>query len=241
VNDVVVFDESGLEALSWRLASELMRRHPVDTRLIRAHPGGGQYDLLWIFDSAGGRGDIRLNRAGTIQVHGRFDRYDSIVWEPTEWDEYRASDPGAFIERLEAAAGLPSPSRARPATPITLTYRVLAAIAATADGTDQRIEIQEGYIDSSGGFGSSPNRMLAAFPIPDELLRVRDDDLYREPGYRFWIVMRNDSPIIAVEQTSGVAWIGGRNEQIGLMALYRNAHRNIRTTAANLLNMVEGF
>ena len=72
VNDMVGLDASGLEALSWQLASELMRRHPVGTRLIRAHPGGGQYDLLWILDSTGGRGDIRLNRAGTIQIHGRF-------------------------------------------------------------------------------------------------------------------------------------------------------------------------
>jgi hypothetical protein len=241
VIDVVVFDESGLEALSWRLASELMRRHPVGTRLIRGHPGGGQYDLLWILDSTGGRGDIRLNRAGTIQVHGRFDGHDRIGWEPTTWDEYNGSDPAMFIKRLERAAGLPSPSRARPATPTTLTYRVLAAIAATAAGADQRIEIQEGFIDSSGASGSFPNEALAAFLIPEELLRVRDDDLYREPGYRFWIVMRNDSPIIAVEQTTGVAWIGGQNEQIDLMALYRNTRRNIRTTAAKLLREVEGF
>lgn len=45
-------DRSILEAASWRLASELVRRHPQSTRLIRAFPGDGQYDVLWILASA---------------------------------------------------------------------------------------------------------------------------------------------------------------------------------------------
>src|SRR5437588_367965 len=36
------FDRSVVEAASWRLASELVRRHPTALRLIRGHPGGGQ-------------------------------------------------------------------------------------------------------------------------------------------------------------------------------------------------------
>lgn len=44
-------DRSVLEAASWRLASELVRRHPDTTRLIRAHPGGGQSDCLWLVAS----------------------------------------------------------------------------------------------------------------------------------------------------------------------------------------------
>ena len=234
-----VFDESGLEALSWRLASELMRRHPVGVRLIRAHPGGGQYDVLWILDSAGGRGDIRLNRNGTIQVHGRFDGGDRTDWKPIEWDEYQAADPLVFVQRLEAAAGLPVPSRARPATPTTLTYRVLAALAAAVDGPDQRIVIEAGYIDTSG-YGGGPNEVLAAFAIPDDLLRACDDDLYAQAGYRFWIVVRDGRPIIAIEQTTGVAWTHGRQDQIDLMNLYRGSHRNIRAVASQLLSRVEG-
>ena len=34
-----------LEAASWRLASELVRRHPDTVRLTGAHPGGGQSDV----------------------------------------------------------------------------------------------------------------------------------------------------------------------------------------------------
>jgi hypothetical protein len=51
------------------------RADATPPRRHEAHPGApgrGQYDLPWILDSTCGRGYIRLNRAGTIQVHGRF-------------------------------------------------------------------------------------------------------------------------------------------------------------------------
>ena len=38
-------NRSVLEAASWRLASELVRRHPDTVRLTGAHPGGGQSDV----------------------------------------------------------------------------------------------------------------------------------------------------------------------------------------------------
>jgi hypothetical protein len=41
-------DTSVLEAASWRLASELVRRHPLSTRVLHTRPGGGQYDCLTI-------------------------------------------------------------------------------------------------------------------------------------------------------------------------------------------------
>jgi hypothetical protein len=86
-------DRSVLEAASWRLASELLRRHPDTTRLIRAHPRGGQSDCLWVLPTAGKTGDLRLNRHGTIQVLERFDGRPAGEWRPTEWDEYLRADP----------------------------------------------------------------------------------------------------------------------------------------------------
>jgi hypothetical protein len=68
-----------VQAASWQLASQLVRRHPESLRLIRGHPAGGQSDCLWLLPLRGD-GDVRLNGAGTIQVLQRFD-----ADQPGEW------------------------------------------------------------------------------------------------------------------------------------------------------------
>jgi len=125
-------DRSVLEAVSWRLASELVRRHPDTTSLMSGHPGGGQYDCLMVFPTAGPSGDVQLNRNGRIHVLERFDGRPPDAWEPTTWEEYMGADPREFLRRLEIAAGLPEPHEVPSATPATLIYRVLAAVASTA-------------------------------------------------------------------------------------------------------------
>lgn len=132
-------DPSVLEAVSWRLASELVRRHPDTVRLIRAHPGGGQSDCLWILPTAGDTGDIRLNRHGTIQVLERFDGRPADGWEPTEWGEYIGADPRDFLHRLEVEAGLPSPHQVPASRPTTLTslyYELLSIGQTVAESPD---------------------------------------------------------------------------------------------------------
>lgn len=232
-------DRSVLEAASWRLASELVRRHPERVRLIRAHPGRGQSDCLWIMPSDGTCGDIRLNRHGTIQVLERFDGRPSANWPPTEWDAYLRADPREFLHRLEHAAGLPQPPHVPPATPTTLTYRILAAIAATAVKAVHPIEIQPGYIDTSG-YGGGHNEALRSFPaIPADLLRSLDDDFYGQPGYRFWVVLRDDVHILSFEQRDGVAWTPHHTKAFPLMKAYQKKRRNVAATAAALLERTD--
>ena len=88
-------DRTVLEAASWRLASELVRRHPLTTRVPHTHPGGGQYDCLTITSPTGVGGAVQLNRNGTIQVHDRFDGRSDAEWEHTDWDNYLRADPRA--------------------------------------------------------------------------------------------------------------------------------------------------
>ncbi|HSH62027.1 MAG TPA: hypothetical protein VK988_20740 [Acidimicrobiales bacterium] len=103
--------------------------------------------------------------------------------QSVEWDEYLRADPREFLHRIEVAAGLPGPHQVPAATPATLTYRILAAIASTAVKSVHPIEIQLGFIDSSG-YGAGPNPALSAFrAIPAELSRPRDDDLFGEARY----------------------------------------------------------
>ena len=232
-------DRSTLEAASWRLASELVRRHPQTTRILHTHPGDGQYDCLTITSPTMATGTIQLNRNGTIQVHQRFDGGPDVQWEPTSWDKYLGADPRLFLDRLEHAAGLPTPQHVPPSVPMTLTYRVLAAVAATAVKSVHPVEIHSGYLDTSG-YGGGPNEALDLFPaVPTELRRARDTDLFGEPGYRFWIVLRDHVPILAFEQEQGVVWTPHHTEGTDLLGLYKQSRRNILIVTLELLRLAD--
>lgn len=227
-----------VEAASWRLASELVRRHPAALRLIRGHPGGGQSDCLWLLPLVGDRGDVRLNRVGTIQVLERFDDRTADAWQPTEWSEYLLAEPRGFLDRLERAAGLPAPSHVPSSTPRTLTYRVLAAIAATAFKSVHPIEIQQGFIDSSG-YDAGPNPNLDEFPIDPQRLRAQPDDFFGEAAYRFWIVLRDEVPVVAIDQADAVAWTAHDSSPMQLMGLYVQSRRRVLATSLEVLRRVD--
>lgn len=232
-------DRSVLEAASWRLASELVRRHPATTRILRTHPGGGQYDCLTITSPAADGGTVHLNRNGTIQVHARFDDQRGDEWPPTEWIDYLAADPRQFLDRLERASGLPAPAHVPPSDRTTLTYRLLAALAATGLKSVHPIEIQSGYFDTSG-YGGGPNDALDSFPaIPSELRRDQHDDLFGQAGYRFWIVLRDGVPILAFEQDAGLAWTQHHGESFDVMGLYELSRHNLLIVALELLQLAD--
>lgn len=233
-------DWSVIEAASWRLASELYRRHPKRLRLWRGHPGGGQYDVLYLQDRLGGAGKVLLNRAGTIQIHERFDSAAEIPWEPTGWLEYLAAEPREFLDRVERAAGLTAPAHLPSATRESLSYRVLAALTATGFKTVHPVVIEAGYIDTSGGDCYS-NEKLDQFPIDPELRRVRDDDFYGESGYRFWIPVRDNEPLMAIEQSTATVWFAKGQKSIDLMQNYVAVARDAGLTAAVALSRSLGI
>lgn len=232
-------DRSVLEAASWRLGSELVRRHPTRTRLFHGQPGDGQYDVLWIRSPSGGDGvNVPMNRNGTIQVHHRFDGESVADQLYITWDDYLRADPRAFLDRLERAAGLPAVHKVPAATPMTLTYRVLAAIAASAVKSVHPITIQPGAIDTSG-YGGGPNEDLGAFPIPANMLRPRDNDPYGEPGYRFWVVLRDDAPILAFEAEAGISWTSHHPDGVNLMTVHNQNRRHLLATALGVLSRAD--
>ena len=233
-------DRSVLEAASWRLASELVRRHPLTTRVLLTHPGGGQYDCLTITSPTGDGGSVQLNRNGGIPVHDRCDGRTAEHWG-VGWDEYLRADPRAFLDRLERGSGLPTPPHVPSSNPSTLTYRVLAALAATAVKSVHPIEIEAGQLDTSGG-GGGPNDALDSFgSIPTELRRDRDDDPFQLGGYRFWIVLRDGVPILAFEQEQGMAWTQHHGEAFDLMGLYERSRHNVLIVALDLLRLADNI
>lgn len=222
-----------IEAASWRLASELFRRHPDKYRLIRGHPGGGQYDVLWLLPLHKGGGEIRLNRNGTIQVEGTYDGRPSEPWRPTAWNEYLEANPFEFVKRIEQAAGLASPTNAPASTPQSLTYRILAAIAVSGFKTLRPIEVQLAFIDSSG-MGGGSNEHIDAFGIERHRMEPAADSYFGTALYEFWIVTAQHKPILAIDQRDTTVWFANGLAPVNGFVLYKARNRDVSWTAAEL-------
>lgn len=222
-----------IEAASWQLASDLLRRHPGEARLIRGHPGGGQYDLLWLL-GVESPVDIRLNREGAIQVWGCVSGSSDVDRRPTSWADYLAQDRLEFVRRLEQAVGWDSPARSRLATETTLTYRVIAGLVEVMVAAGHRVQVQQGFIDTSGE-GGGHNPILDAFDLPDESLALRDDDLYGQVGYRFWVVRVDGLPMAAFEQTTAAMFTRQRNRPVNLMSLYRSSGNSLNAVLRDVM------
>ena len=227
------------EAASWRLATELARRHPRDLWIAHTVPIEGViYDCLTLWRPGDGH-DIgppifQFNRGGTIQIHHSFDGRefaDPPRW--TWWEYLAAGDPYDFLRQLEQVAGLPPISGVPSTTPTTLVYRLLAAlIAGTAPLNIDQVRIMSGFDDSP--YAAPNERLFANFPSAAE--RVREtlpDDPLATPHRRFWFITVNDDPSLALE-TTGIAWTrDGR--QFDLMQMYGTAERNIGPVLGKLL------
>lgn len=190
------------EALSWGLASRLVRRHPR-LRIVEEHPGGGQYDCLTI----PGRGDgdfdtIHLNRAGSAFVWGRESSW-RWAWRGI-WNELASGSDFRFgVELLEHHAGLAKADPTPPAEPHTVAYRLIAATLLANLGTRSW--------RASFDFGGET---WTGLPVPSWVPRPDGS----------WLVHRDAEPVLAFDCGAGtVARSDG--EHFDLMALYEEDRR----------------
>ena len=107
-----------------------------------------------------------------------------------------------------------------------MAYRVISAFLAHAMFGRVNWECRNGYLDSSGMSGGRRDELFEHFPSARQRLAVRQaGDMLDIPAYRFWFLMRNDQPLLAIEATNGTAWdTSGR--ETDLFARYRR-HRRI--------------
>lgn len=222
--------------MSWRLASELVRRHPDDLLLDRAHPGGGQYDCL-VVHSAHLPGTVMLNREGTIQVHGRFDGGASN-WPSATWDQYMQADSRIFLQALEDACGLQIPISLPASSPPVLLYRVFATLSALRSKTPKPYRFEQGFVDTSG-HGAGPNEAIKDFPnAARELQTARASDTRAEPGFRYWMVWQAERPLWAFERDRGSIWTSQSREPHQLMQLYARSGRQLEATVLSLFGLL---
>lgn len=225
-----------LEAVSWRVAAELIRRHPSRLRAIETHPGGGQYDCLTVVDRRGWElGHIDLNRIGTAHIRRRFDRPDADGYHRYHgfWGAYLASHPHKVLGALERHAGLPDVPKLPSSTPTSLSFRVAAACVAPVALGVRRWEWRNGFLDTSGWTSEPREALFAAFPDADarRVVRLREDPL--PPECRFWFLLRDEEPILALE-TTGRLW-RHTGETLDLMSAYRHAGRRLAPIVNDLI------
>lgn len=212
-----------LEAMSWRLVSEMARRYP-EVKVIETHPGGGLYDCLdlrFAGDHSLAHPSIALNREGSAHFFdsdGYLQSWDSF------WDDYlAAADPKAIIDRVCERASLPTHEELPASTPPVVTYRFIAAFLAHALLGRRRWECRNGYFDSSGA-ESGRNSWFDSFAAAAHLVDVRlPDDLLGNSAYRFWFLLLEGRPQLCLE-TTGMAW-DLEGTEFDLMRLYRVRHR----------------
>ena len=231
---------SVLEAASWRLASELVRRHPVTTRILHTHPGGGQYDCLTITSPNGDGGSVQLNRNGTIQVDDRFDGRTGELWEPTDWDDYLRADPRE-LPRPVGDGGRAADAVSCPAVQSDDAHLPRARSPGgdrSEVGASDRDRVRP--VRHAPGTAADPTtRSTRSRRSREELRRTRRDDLFDQAGYRFWIVLRDRVPILAFEQEEGMAWTQHHSEGFDLMGLYESSRHNLLVVTLELLRLVD--
>lgn len=221
---------SVLEAASWRIASTLARRHP-DLLVTREHPGSGQYDVLTIRSDAGC--DIKLNRQGTVQVHGRHGGGQSN-WRPMSWTEVLEHELWELVASLEHDAGLPHVASVPMSTPRVLVYRTLSALAGIKFLAEPP-QIRMGFFDSSG-VGGGPAEWVSDFPAILE--RINSPGRQRNPyeSHRdYWEYASKDIRL-GFDVNTADAW-SETGKNLNLYTAYIKAKRSMPRLLAEALKL----
>jgi hypothetical protein len=207
--------------------AELARRHPKQLRVIEAHGGGGQYDELRLYPRpTPPNADffISLNRVGSCH----FGHVQQGPWRSIWSDAVAARGLQDIVDELENRSGLitsgdhKAGSPLPPCTPAVLIIRTIAWLLAPMAFEHDHWSCLSGYCDTSGGGGGVRSELFEAFPLAQARLRERaDDDMLGEPAYRFWFILRNHEPRLALEE-NGLVW-DRHGEQVNLVARRRAA------------------
>lgn len=195
------------QALSWKLLSELHRRHPGEFTVIETHPGGGQYDCLTLL--SGNQTIAHLNRVGSFTLSSG----ESIPWEDL-WPEC-LTDGGiaGVLDRMSEVCRFPVPAQLPSTGPETLVYRIMAGVSAALIFEKDPWEWRNGQMDSSEWDDQAHrDQWFEAFPGAKEAARVGSPDQpFGNPKYGFWFLLKNDQPMVCLSKTA-LCWDTGGGE-----------------------------
>jgi hypothetical protein len=230
---------------SWRIAAELVRRHPEELLVIETHPGDGQYDCLSIYrrshhsSRSGLETFLQMNRAGRGHVDAEVPSEEGRI-RPNWLDIMATSDlRNDVVLPIEQSREIESPSKTPATTSRSVGVRLIAEMLQVQVHHHVAFTARNGMEDSSGMGGTGVREVLfREFGILDQLNEHEDDDVLEEPAYRFWFVKSTDSrntPVAAIDVRNGLVWTKSLRGS-DLMSMYGAQGRSMVRLAATLLS-----
>lgn len=213
------------DPLTWRLAAELVRRHPEELWILRTFPMDGHYDCLSLrnLPDVLTSPSIQINRMGTHVSVGWLGRPDEEHQETHLWswgNAFATDDPRDWIREVERVAGLNPPTHGLPpSTRSSLVLRWIAAFLAMQIGSRPR---WSAWNDWAGVDEGRHPASFDAIPQAAEWLRDRG---HKEAAAFVWFVgtveTAQTQPKLALS-VEGHLWRDGR-DVIDLATAYRSA------------------
>lgn len=252
-------------ALTWRVVTELMRRHDRKQafKLLHVHPGLSPTGMLYVRKGI----DIEAGGSGSIELHlggGAFGR--AVVKTPfkhlSSTDGARdvavnyvhemltSEDPKAVVDQIERAAGLESGSGIGPTSARVLTYQVLTGILERRAFDRVQYRASSGWYDTSA-LGCMVAEWARDVPWLVETARLPMEQWVEIAGKatELWAVHpmlpdrgpcsgRLPRSSIIFDAQRGLAWKpGAESKPVDLMRKYNIAKRQI----ASVIHQVEAL
>jgi len=194
------------------LAAALAEVVPVN-RVVELHPGGGQYDMVELLlgtntDPGSPFPRVRFNRPGSIHVEWGPDSDDHVqedLWKQLE-NGLPPADAVSWV--LASVPRLPAGTSETFARSLRFMSDNLDAM--TDASRDSIIEWRNGYLDSSDGSGRRTD-LFEAISSADEACTPKDGDPLGIPSYRFWFLLVDGEPLLAIEPEVGEVFSSDRH------------------------------
>lgn len=186
----LTLDGAVLEALSWQLASGLVRRHPDWVVTLEHGHGGGLYDLLAVRAPTGTA--VLMNRNGRVHVET-----DTFINAVLTWPDVLTYGLRHAVERIETSAGLVPTKRFPQSTKRVLVYRALAGVT-TMSWLSERPAISMHRTVHADN--RSECAWLTLFPgLPEALADIQSD---ARPSRDVWYVKAHGMEAAFVVETA---------------------------------------
>lgn len=223
-----------IEAMSWTLVSEFLRRYPGTFSVFETHPGGGMYDCLSLYQSGVHLCDF--NRNGSIHLWANTQGSGPSKSIPDPWRLMLKQDsPRDLLNWICAGLQLEVPKKLPAADAPTILFRVVAAFLRMNAFDLHEWRVVNGVLDTSD-FGGGCRSDVDAIPGLRERMRIAPAPRgHTDPSYSFWFLRRDEEPLVGFE-INGTAW-GRTGATLNLVQRYRTT----RSLAAVVSDIVDLF